>query len=291
MALKPSEAPVTAPRAEFATPVRVQTIERAPFSVSASGFGRVQAERSWSAIAQVEGRVSALAPGLAVGRVMPSDVTLVRTDPRDYEIALAKAKAGLAAAQAEMAEIDVEERNTNASLILEREVEELLLVEFERQQTLVERGTVAKTTADAANRTLLAQRKVVTNLENELVRYPAQRVTVEADIRARQADLEHAKRDLEHTLITAPFEGRVASEALEIGQYVRVGDTLLTIEAVDASEITAEFQPHVLGAMLRAMMQGEVPVEIDISGNDGPLSLFAHFGITAEVVVRRQERL
>ena len=58
-----------------------------------------------------------------------------------------------------------------------------------------------------------------------------------ASVAAAEAGVERAVRDLERADILAPYAGRVRSKDVDIGQYVRVGDTIATVYAVDVAEI------------------------------------------------------
>ena len=52
-----------------------------------------------------------------------------------------------------------------------------------------------------------------------------------------EAGVERARRDLQRAEIVAPYAGRVRTKNVDIGQYVRVGDALATVYAVDIAEI------------------------------------------------------
>ena len=58
-----------------------------------------------------------------------------------------------------------------------------------------------------------------------------------ASVAAAEASVERAERDLERAEIVAPYAGRVRTKNVDIGQYVRVGDDVATIYAVDVAEI------------------------------------------------------
>ena len=58
-----------------------------------------------------------------------------------------------------------------------------------------------------------------------------------ASVAAAEASVERAVRDLERADILAPYAGRVRTKNVDIGQYVRVGDTVATVYAVDVAEI------------------------------------------------------
>ena len=58
-----------------------------------------------------------------------------------------------------------------------------------------------------------------------------------ASVAAAEAGVERATRDLERADIVAPYAGRVRQKNVDIGQYVRVGDGIATVYAVDMAEI------------------------------------------------------
>ena len=275
-----SDAPPIAPAP---TPVRVVEIGHEPFLPTVSGFGRVAPVRRWEGISQVDGRIVELAEGLAVGTVVAETTPLVRIDPRDYEIAMARADASLASARAELTEIDAQERNTRALLAVEREIESFMQSELNRQQTLAQRGTISQAALEQVNRDLLNQQRQVLDLENQLALYPVQRITAEATIMTREVELEEAQRDLDSTTIAAPFRGRITEQELSVGEYVRHGDWLLTLEDTAAAEVVAEIQPGVLGAAMRAVMPDAVPTTLDLESAAAAMRLLRRFDLTATV--------
>ena len=58
-----------------------------------------------------------------------------------------------------------------------------------------------------------------------------------AAVAGTEAGLERAKRDLERAEIVAPYAGRIREKNADIGQFVRVGDPVATIYAVDVAEV------------------------------------------------------
>ncbi len=253
---RPSGEGLSAPPPASATPVRVVEVTPQPLSAHISGFGRVASVREWQAISQVDGRIIGLADGLAVGTVVAAGTPLIRIDTRDYEIAQDKAQANLASAEALLTEMDAEEQNAHASLALEREIESFLQTEYDRRQILADRGTVSQASLEQAHRELLNQRRQVLDLENRLALYPVQRVSIQSTIQTRMAELEEAERDLQNATIVAPFRGRVTVEDLSVGEYVRPGDWLLTLEDIAAAEIVAEVQPSAIRTITGALAPG-----------------------------------
>ena len=58
-----------------------------------------------------------------------------------------------------------------------------------------------------------------------------------ASVAGAAASLDRAQRDLERAEIVAPYAGRVREKNVDIGQFVRVGDVVATIYAVDVAEV------------------------------------------------------
>ena len=59
----------------------------------------------------------------------------------------------------------------------------------------------------------------------------------EASLRAATAQLSRAERDMTRTRITAPYEGRVRSERVDIGQFVTRGAPVASLYATDVAEV------------------------------------------------------
>ena len=54
-----------------------------------------------------------------------------------------------------------------------------------------------------------------------------QRDQAQASVNAQEALVENAQKDMSETTVTAPFSGRIDTTALEVGNYVTVGQTTL----------------------------------------------------------------
>jgi RND family efflux transporter MFP subunit len=59
----------------------------------------------------------------------------------------------------------------------------------------------------------------------------------EAELREETARLARAKRDLDRTEIRAPYQGRVRSEKVDVGQFVSRGASIATLYATDYAEV------------------------------------------------------
>ncbi len=251
-----SDAPV-APSGERAVAVRTLIVTPRPIAAKAVGYGRVRAERRWSAVSEVQGRISALANEAAEGGFVAAGQVLAEVDRTDYDLARKKALANIAAAEAQIAELKRAEDNSRRALEAQESILEEVRVEFDRTKSLVGRGASTKAALNTARKALLAQEASVTGLSDSLALYPAQRISAEAVLEVRRTELAEAERLLEKTTIRAPFYGRVTSVNAERNQFVRGGDALLTVESSDSVEIVAEIQPRAIGPLFAAVLRSQ----------------------------------
>ncbi len=244
---KGRQPPAEAQRGEPSRVVRVIEAPMLELVPSAEGYGPVRPARVWTAVVQVAGRVVQIHPKLRDGEILPKDTLLVRIDPVDYELALAQN-------QAELAELEVQENNARASLAIEQRNLELARQDLERKRKLVQQGTTSQSTADEAERAMLATRTSVQNLRNNLALIPTQRKLLEAKA-------ARAQRDLERTSIRAPFDLRVANLQVEADQFVPVGQSLFQGDAVERVEIQAQ----VAMSSLRRLFIGRPEMKVDMT--------------------------
>ena len=261
----------------------------APVEITIMGFGRVEAVRTWEAVSQVDGRVLETIEGLASGLVVEAGSRLLLVDPRSYEIARDRAAANLQTAEAQLLELDAQEDSLTGQIALEQRIEAVLQTESDRQRQLLDRGAVAESRLEQAERDLITQQRRVLDIQNQIDLLPVQRVSLEATRRTREVELEEAERDLSNTAIVAPFTGRIVEEAVSNGEYVRPGDRLLTLAAVDAVEIAAEVQPGEVGAALSLLLPSsdDGAALLDLADQDAARQALRASGVTASVVLEQ----
>jgi len=67
-----------------------------------------------------------------------------------------------------------------------------------------------------------------------------ERKLLESQHAGYEAKLASAKLDLENTIISLSFNGRIAEVNVEVGQYVRVGDVMTIVDGIKTAEVTAQ---------------------------------------------------
>lgn len=184
--------------------VRVHTVGEEVPAVIVDGYGTVAARRRVQLTPQVTGTAVDKSPALEIGGTFARDEVLLRIDDADYRLAADMAAAAVARAEYELARAEQEAE------IARREWNEL-------QE------------ANADSRRIRP---------NPLVLHGPQLKLAQAELESARASLAKAQLDLDRCTLRAPFAGRVLSESVDVGQFVRAGTAVAEIYAADAPEIT-----------------------------------------------------
>lgn len=240
VALKTRGGPEQAPPTELATPARVIAAPSLTVIPRALAYGNVQPGSVWEAVAQVGGKVVEVHPQLKKGAILPTGEVILRLDPADYRLAATQAEANIAAVEAQLAELEVKERNTRASLDIEERSMSLARKDLSRKRELLKRGNASQAAVDDQERSMLGSEQGVQSLRNTLNLIPAERSSLEAQIALNQARLAEARLDLERTAIAVPFDCRVADVRVETDQYANPGQVLATVDGIAVAEVSAQ---------------------------------------------------
>lgn len=97
-------------------------------------------------------------------------------------------------------------------------------------------------------------------------------VQARSQVELTAAAIEQAKRNLDRTQIYAPFEGRVASKLVGVGQLVSPGTVLGEVFAVDYAEVRLPIAGRDLEHLVLPEMEGDSPVEVELRDAIDPSS-------------------
>lgn len=253
--LKSRSVPEQSAPTEQARAVRIIPVPEVTVIPRATGYGTVTPDRTWEAVAEVSGKITELHKNLKKGELLKAGATLLKIDPSDYQLALARAQADIKATEAQLAELSVKEANIEASLEIEQQALDLSEQELKRKQALVKSGTVTRSQLEQEQRTVLAQRQSVQAQQNALNLIPSERQLLLAQLARYQAQLGSARLDLAHTMISLPFDARIAEVRIEQSEFVRQGDVLLVADSIRAAEITAQFPVNKLRPLIQPKQQ------------------------------------
>ena len=187
--------------------------------------------------------------------VKAGDVVL-RLDGKDYELAMAAAKAKLATQQAALG-VFAKQKNAQAAQIdaAQAQVQSAKAVELNAAQTQQRASQMVKTNVgtqqalDDANRARDTAEAGVTAAESNVAAAQAQLGVLDASeqqatsvLAELQVALDKAGHDLSFAEIRAPFDGVIANRAVAPGQFVQPGSNLMALVPVQKSFITANFK-------------------------------------------------
>lgn len=192
------QSPEKQARPESGILVEVLPVASVAYPVRVSATGTIQPEREITLTPQVGGRVVWKADNFVPGGFFAAGDLLFRIEPVDYELALARAQATLAKAETELA-------------------------------TTANRAAIARQEWEALN--------PGAGEPDPLVVFEPQLKEARGNLAAAHADLAQAQLNLARTELRAPFNCRVRSEQIDIGQYVKDGSGVAMLVGTDRAEV------------------------------------------------------
>ncbi|MEE4219260.1 MAG: efflux RND transporter periplasmic adaptor subunit [Xanthomonadales bacterium] len=231
-------------------PARVQSLN---FSVVSQGA--VEPRTETTLVAEVSGQIVSVSSNFIAGGFFRKGEILLQIDPSDYETALLRAQATLAARKAQLA--DQTARSEQA---------------LKDWNNLGRQGEPSDLT----------------------LRKP-QLAEAKAAVQAAEAELRQAERNLERTRIKVPYDGLVRSKMVDVGQFVSPGTPLGVTFAVDYAEIrlplsASDLRFLDLPSATRLDSAHRVPVRLVSSSKEGTREWDAEI-VRTEGVVDQKSRV
>ena len=179
-------------------------------------------------------------------RVAQGDI-LLRLDPRPFEIAVAAAKANVGGTISGLNAMKLEYKRMLRDVEVKQAQVESDQANFDRFAALVKSGGVTRSEYDNARFQLAANQQSVNALKTaaavQLARLggdPEVDVRTMSDYLQAQARLDEAQRQLDHTIIHAPFGGVVTQvETVQPGMYLAAATAAFGLVSTDRIWIEA----------------------------------------------------
>ncbi|MDE0309687.1 MAG: biotin/lipoyl-binding protein [Acidiferrobacterales bacterium] len=207
--------------------VDTQAIEKQTINPSVRLYGRVVTPTFSTLSAIVDGEI--IQVNVKSGQSVEAGDVLIRLDSRNLETQLRQAEAELRRVQASIARES--QRLVTDQEILEHEKRLLQLANesLERARTLKSRNLIAQADFDSFERAEQQAHLAVTAREAAIREYDSRVAVIEADVERIQASLDKTRLDIEDTVISAPYTGRVTEVLVGVGNQVRNGTQLLSM--------------------------------------------------------------
>jgi membrane fusion protein, multidrug efflux system len=210
-------------------------------------------------------------------QVKAGDV-LARIDDRDYQTALAQAKADVASAEADIRNIDAqlaEQQSVIAqaesAIVAGQAGVKFAKDDYDRYQKLtagritsVQDVQRAQTVFQQQTAQLQSDRAALTAAHQRVEVLNTARVKAETQVTRLQAVEAQAQLNLSYTTITAPIDGTVGARSLRVGQYVQAGTQLMAVVPLHAVYVVANYKE----TQLTNVAAGQ-PVEIEVDAFPG----------------------
>lgn len=246
-----------------------------------TAYGTARAQRAISINAQVAGEITHVSPRFEAGAPVEQGDLLVRIDDREYQANLQRTRAQLAAAQAALERVDVEQQNIDNLIAIARRELELAEREYNRVRDLLEAGTSTPREADQFRLAYEQATRTLRGLENQRAILPKTRAERRATLDLRRAEVAVAELSLERTQILAPFTGKLDEVHVELGTRVQPGARICDL--IDPSRVEIQLQ---LPVSQRSLLQTGADCQLQLENS--PLTTWN--GSIARIAPRADEQ-
>ncbi len=274
MATAPTHAP--RPAKEAVEPVRVMSVKLQDVRPVWMLFGQVVPARSAQLRFPLAGRIAWKAAGLREGTHVEAGQVLARLDDLPQRAAVREAEAALKEAGARLDEMRAQLELEEIAAKNAREQLDIALRDLQRARTLNRRGALPDAMLDQRRLTVSQKRLAHAQRVSNVKALKARIAQQEAALQRLEWALKRARKNLEDTVLTAPFAGTASAVAFETGQQVGPADRLLTIVSSEPPEIRFALSERQYGALRNAgeKLEGR-KVRVIWKTTTGPLEIAA----------------
>ena len=257
------------PRAERQVPVdkgllvEVLPAKTEDVEMVVESFGTVAPREALKLVAQVHGQIVALDPAFKEGGFVQEKTRLIQIDPRTYRLAVERRKVQIKQAEAELKRLKQEVVNLKARMKIAGSDVKLARNEYLRLKKLIDRKVIAQSQLDKSEQAYLSSQERLQALDNQMALTDPQKEQLIAARDMARVMHQEAKLDLERSSIVAPFEGWVLEKAIEVGQYVNIGQQLGKIYSAGELDIEVRIPAKDL-KWFPADMGQETPLLADV---------------------------
>jgi len=190
-------------------------------------------------------------PGINVVKGDP----LILLDRGDLELVLDQRKADLIDVEAQIRSEYRRQKSDLEALSHENTLLEIAIREVARAERLKEQNLGAASKVDSA-RMALEQRELSLNMRRQAIEDHESRLAkLMASKKRTEAARSRAQRDLNHTVIKAPFSGRITRVMTAIGNRVGPGEPLLELFDNQQLEVRAQIPTRLLSGLKKAIAE------------------------------------
>lgn len=220
--------------------VEILTLKKIPFRTRAIAYGNVEPATVLKAKSEVNGKISYIHPELKQGGSLPKGTTVLRIETTTFEISLDSSKAGLANSQSALKQIEAEENSAKRSLAISQKNLDIGLAELERIKVLVKSNIIAQNQLNIEEQKVLKLGSTVQDLQGKVDTFASRKASIRAQIKQSESQVDQSVDSLIRTELTLPFDARIGTVSVDVGEFVTAGGQLFEAFGIEAVEINAQ---------------------------------------------------
>lgn len=264
-------------------PVTVFQLEKFQPRSSVERSGSVTSWKTETIGFEVGGRVEFMVepgtdvrgPDVADGKetFLPKTGTvLARLDDTRFRARLASVQANLATTEAQVEAVTRELKNIIPKQIAAAEANKTLAEQrFTQQESLFNKGAATQADFDKASADLAVAIAELEQLESSSAVKEAELASAMAKVDEAKESVRQANRDLEDTILYAPFTGQVSDVMENLGSVVQGGQAALELQMMDPIEVDVQVSAN---EDARLLYSDVVTVVASDSGEPSPAMVY-----------------
>lgn len=268
----------------------VQVFRVAPSTVReiVTGFGTAVSEQETDYSASVSGEVMEVSDRLKVGESVTGrrfhDATesgsasrftdgdlLLTIDREVYLNRKAQAESAYEEAQAELATLDQEDKNSLRLLEKAKRDFETSKADHARMERLRKDGTVTDNEVSLSLLEMRRYERVFVEAGNVNALIPVRKTQINKKLNRLEIEKRLAEIDVDRTEVTPPFSGIVSEVSVEKGQYVQPGTVLFRITRINKVEVALPLHPLDYAKIADLVLNGQEPI-VHLAENETAIS-------------------
>ena len=205
--------------------VDTQDVKKQTLTPNVELLGRIVTPSSSNLSSILEAEVTKV--NVANGQEVKKGEILIELDSRSIETILRQTEADIARIKASIERENQRLKTDREILEHETRLQEMSANSLLRAQTLKSRNLISQAEFDIFERAGEQSRLTVTVRRAAIREFSSRIAVLNAELKRAEATLDKARLDLEDTIISAPYSGRVTNVHVAIGTRVRNGTQLL----------------------------------------------------------------
>jgi len=250
--------PKSEPKAkqERAWLVEAVTVQYGDYQPDVTTFGRVESPQK----TDIHGAVSADVMKVPVreGDSVKKGQLLIELDNRQTKFELERRESQIKALKSEISEENSRYEFDQKALEDEKRLLKLASSEVERQKSLYAKKHASQRSFDQSSENYHQRLLDIKKRNNDLNNHKHRLSNLEAKLAEATALAGSTKVDLEHTVITAPFSGKITKLNVAVGDRIRPGDSIIELFNTNDIEVRAPIPTKYIATVKKAFNDGKV---------------------------------